>query len=67
MLATVKSSNGNGTYEIRLGADGVTYCTCPAWRFSKERPRTCKHLVTYKKAVSAGAVKEQALELVGVA
>lgn len=30
-------------WEVRRSEKGDVYCTCPAWRFSKERPRTCKH------------------------
>lgn len=47
VLATAKSKSGNGEHEIRQGRDGVVYCTCPSWRFSKERPRTCKHLAEF--------------------
>ena len=49
ILKTVLSSNGDTTYDIRLGKDGVTYCTCPAWKFSKPKNgvRKCKHLVSF--------------------
>jgi len=30
-------------YQIREGADGAVYCTCPGWRFR----RTCRHLTEY--------------------
>lgn len=30
-------------YDIRLGADGIVYCTCTAWKMSK----WCKHLDEY--------------------
>lgn len=56
VLATVKSKRRPGVaYDVRLSRDGSdVYCTCPSWRFSKSRPRTCKHLEAYfaaKKAV----------------
>ena len=54
VLAEYESSSGRKTYQILLGRDGVTYCNCPAWRFSKDRPRTCKHLDKY----FAGKVQE---------
>lgn len=46
VLATVPSSSGAGSYEIRLGGDGNVYCTCPAWKYQKLPPkeRTCKHM-----------------------
>lgn len=32
------------SWEIRKTVSGEIYCTCPAFRFNKETPRTCKHL-----------------------
>jgi hypothetical protein len=44
ILATAESNSKPGTYhEIRLGKDGVVYCTCWAWRINK----WCKHLDEY--------------------
>jgi len=44
ILKEVESRSTYGkTYEIRLGKDGVVYCTCPAWKFSRGN-KTCKHL-----------------------
>lgn len=43
LLETVRSESRPGVaYEIRRGADGRVYCTCPAWRFSAGH--VCKHL-----------------------
>lgn len=47
LITTVaSSSNPNLRHEIRLGGDGVVYCTCPAWRFQRKSPaaRQCKHM-----------------------
>jgi hypothetical protein len=42
-LATVPSLTSPGkVYEIRLGKDGRTYCTCKAWQYGRGKP--CKHL-----------------------
>jgi hypothetical protein len=46
VLAIVESRRTGEAYEIRkpgTGPGGV-YCTCLGWRFSKARPKTCKHL-----------------------
>lgn len=46
VLATFASkSNPGHRHEVRVGADGNIYCTCPAWRFQHNHPmnRVCKH------------------------
>ena len=47
-LVGAHSKTTDDIYEIRQGKDGVEYCTCLGWRFSKERPKTCRHLKEYK-------------------
>jgi predicted nucleic acid-binding Zn finger protein len=38
-----QGSKGN-IYETRIGKDHQVYCTCPGWKFSKKKPKTCKHI-----------------------
>lgn len=46
VLAQIPSkSNPAKSYEIRLGGDGVVYCTCPAWKLHGNK--WCKHLEEY--------------------
>jgi hypothetical protein len=44
VLATYPSSSSSTVHEVRLGNDGVTYCTCMGWRMNKH----CKHLDAYQ-------------------
>ncbi len=51
LVARVESESRPGKfYEIKVGADGVTYCSCPAWRMQHNSPsnRSCKHIVAFK-------------------
>ncbi len=46
VLMTFPSASKPGhQHEVRAGADGAAYCTCPSWRFQKPTPslRSCKH------------------------
>ena len=47
VLATYPSSSGNSVHQVRLGDDGVVYCTCPGWRLHNKR--RCKHLTHYER------------------
>ena len=44
ILAQIESDTTDKQYQIRVGADFRTYCTCPSWRFCKSDPKCCKHL-----------------------
>lgn len=46
LLATFTPSRGGKPWEVRLGADGVVWCSCPAWRNQALPPgeRVCKHI-----------------------
>lgn len=47
-LTTFASKSTTAVYEIiRSPRDGRIYCTCPAWKFSKVEPKSCKHLVAF--------------------
>ena len=52
-VAYVESSSDPGTrYEIKCHPEtGVLGCSCMAYRFTKQRPKTCKHLAAHGAAV----------------
>lgn len=51
------SSNPNKEYELREGDDGVVYCTCPAYGFSRATPKICKHMIQWAEMIATnGAV-----------
>jgi len=53
VLARVKSkSDPTIKHQIRLAADHTVYCTCQAWQFNKDRPKTCRHLQKFKESVT---------------
>ena len=38
-------------WEVRRSKrDGAIYCTCPAWRFRKDKESTCKHVIAVLNA-----------------
>jgi hypothetical protein len=54
LVRTWPSSSGKGHYNVVQGADGGVYCTCPAWKFSKTDPKSCKHLVAWANSIAQG-------------
>lgn len=66
ILTVVRSaSNPEKTYEIREGADGNIYCTCPSWRFQRVAPahRSCKHLRSFFASQTATKCHEDDREM----
>ena len=51
MKAITVAATNHG-WEIKLGTDGVEYCTCPAWRFARGARKSCKHLEAFYAARS---------------
>ena len=46
LVALVKSSKGDGKYEIRKHGIGVWTCTCPAYRFTRGKSERSFHAST---------------------
>ena len=44
------------SWEIRKPVSGDLYCTCPSFRFSKETPQTCKHLLAISAMFSESEI-----------
>lgn len=44
-------------WEVRKDNDGDLYCSCPAWRFSKLKPRKCKHLLAVSALYDVGKLQ----------
>lgn len=50
-ILNAESSSGSKEYKISIdliksevGKTTILWCSCPAWKFSKEDPKTCKHI-----------------------
>lgn len=58
----VPSSSGREMYDVRIGRDGVAYCTCPQWRYCCAQIRhdsgqkgACKHMAAAAIIMCIGA------------
>jgi hypothetical protein len=62
VIGTVQSqSNPDISYKIRMSdspaakVGEAVYCSCPAWRYSKTSPRSCKHMRQWRQKRFADA------------
>ena len=55
------STNPGQFYEIRLGKDGILYCTCAGWAHSRKEIKCCAHLhkftINHEKLVRAKLIE----------
>ena len=59
-LTYVESSSEEGKrYEIARIPGGIIACSCMGWAFSKDAPKTCRHLRAYKAANGATTYREK--------
>lgn len=60
-------SNPSKSHEVRRGADGVVYCTCPSWRFQHNSPsnRTCKHIEQWKAETKVPGSNKSLADVLG--
>lgn len=63
LLASYRSKSRRGTvHEVRRGADGREYCTCPAWIFQhspKGQRFPCWHVQDWRKKASRAEANRQ--------
>lgn len=62
-ITKIESESTEGKhYEIKLGDDGIVYCTCPSWKYQEASPedRTCKHLRKFADQIKEGAQTKKA-------
>lgn len=69
VLASFESKSRPGSsHQVRRGADGVVYCTCPSWRFQHNSPsnRTCTHIEQWKaQTLVPGSSTRTLLDVLG--
>jgi hypothetical protein len=54
--------NPANVYEVQRRRDGSLWCTCPGCRFSKETPKTCRHIRRVREGLDDDAVVAERVE-----